>query len=307
MAKPDNIPPVVLEWDNLWLDPSSPMNILICEYPESSDLWHLHKDFCELVIVLAGNACSETDNDKHDVHAGDVFFLPAGSLHRYNKIRSFRNYNLLFKPEVLNICPSGFSRLPNFDKLFGGNSATLPVLHFDDKDLSRAVENIELIRQEYLTRSPGWHSAVHIEFFRTLLFILRYAVVCSNDSQQHTFSIGKTLRYMENEPQKPHTVASLSKLAQMSPGSYRHHFKTAMGMPPIEWLIRLRLKKAVLLLVHTDFPVSQIALDTGFADGSYFARQFQRFFQKTARQFRQEVRAGKLNVTQELEKLSECS
>ena len=110
---------------------------------------------------------------------------------------------------------------------------------------------------------------------------------------------------MEKEPQKKHTVESLSKLAQMSPGSYRHHFKTAMGVPPIDWLIRLRLKKAVLLLVHTDFPVSQIALDTGFTDGSYFARQFQRFFQKTARQFRQDIRTGKLNVTQELEKLSE--
>ena len=304
MVKIDRVSPTVLEWDTLWFDPSSLMNILIWEYPDTTDFWHLHKDFCELVVVLAGSASSETDQDKQEVHAGDVFFLPAGSLHRYHKIRSLRNYNLLFKPEVLNLCPAGFSQLPNYNTLFGRTDTVPPVLHLDDKDLSLAVEHIEAIRQEYLTRAPGWHSSVHIEFFRTLLFILRYAVACSENSRQNTFAIGKTLRYMENEPQKKHTIDSLSKLAQMSPGNYRHNFRTVMGVPPIEWLIRVRLKKAVLMLAHTNFPVSQIASDTGFSDGSYFARQFQRFFQKTARQFRQEVLAGKLDVTKELEKLS---
>ena len=304
MAKTDKISPVILEWDGLWFDSSSLMNILIWEYPDTTDFWHLHKDFCELVVVLAGSACSETDKTKQEVHAGDVFFLPAGSLHRYSKIRSLRNYNLLFKPEVLSAPPAGFLHLPNYNTLFSSTDSVPPVLHLDDKDLSLAVEHIEAIRQEYLNRSPGWHSAVHIEFFRTLLFILRYAVACSENSRQNTFAIGKTLRYMENEPQKKHTIDSLSKLAQMSPGNYRHNFRTVMGVPPIEWLIRVRLKKAVLMLAHTNFPVSQIASDTGFSDGSYFARQFQRFFQKTARQFRQEVLAGKLDVTKELEKLS---
>ena len=304
MVKIDRVSPTVLGWDTLWFDPSSLMNILIWEYPDTTDFWHLHKDFCELVVVLAGSASSETDQDKQEVHAGDVFFLPAGSLHRYHKIRSLRNYNLLFKPEVLNLCPAGFSQLPNYATLFGYNGTLSPILHLDDKDLSLAVEHIEAIRQEYLTRAPGWHSSVHIEFFRTLLFILRYAVACRENSRQNTFAIGKTLRYMENEPQKNHTIDSLSKLAQMSPGNYRHNFKTVMGVPPIEWLIRIRLKKAVLLLAHTNFPVSQIASDTGFSDGSYFARQFRHFFQKTARQFRQEVIAGKLDVTKELEKLS---
>jgi AraC-like DNA-binding protein len=63
-------------------------------------------------------------------------------------------------------------------------------------------------------------------------------------------------------------------------------FRKATGQTPIEYLVRLRIQKAMELLRTTDRTITEIAMDVGFNDSNYFARQFRRLTDRSPRAFR---------------------
>lgn len=85
------------------------------------------------------------------------------------------------------------------------------------------------------------------------------------------------------------TLAPLDDLAQVA-GLSRHHFartfKAATGLPPHAYQLQLALEHAKGLLL-SGLPISQAALDAGFADQSHFSRVFRQFTGATPGQYLQ--------------------
>lgn len=63
-------------------------------------------------------------------------------------------------------------------------------------------------------------------------------------------------------------------------------FKAACGLTPHAWLLDLRINRARELLRNTQLPLSEIALQTGFADQSHFSRCFKERMAVTPGQYR---------------------
>ncbi len=55
---------------------------------------------------------------------------------------------------------------------------------------------------------------------------------------------------------------------------WRRFFREIAGVSPIRYLISYRLERACSLLVHTTQSVTDIALECGFENISYFIRKF---------------------------------
>jgi AraC-like DNA-binding protein len=53
-------------------------------------------------------------------------------------------------------------------------------------------------------------------------------------------------------------------------------FRKEIGITPIEYLKRYRIKQAKTLLEEGNKNVTKVALEVGFSDSSYFARVFRR-------------------------------
>jgi AraC-like DNA-binding protein len=62
--------------------------------------------------------------------------------------------------------------------------------------------------------------------------------------------------------------------------------RTKTGWSFTELLTRLRVDRACQLLVRTDAPLAQIALECGFGDQSYFTRVFRKRIGRTPRDYR---------------------
>lgn len=78
----------------------------------------------------------------------------------------------------------------------------------------------------------------------------------------------------------------------LSPFHFLRLFSRVLGVTPHQYLVRSRLRHAAQLLADGDSPVTDVALEVGFADLSNFVRSFHRAAGVSPRGFRQAARNG---------------
>ena len=78
----------------------------------------------------------------------------------------------------------------------------------------------------------------------------------------------------------------------LSPFHFLRLFATVLGVTPHQFLIRSRLRRAARLLAGDPRPITEIALDVGFADLSNFVRTFHRAAAVSPRRFRHAARGN---------------
>ena len=99
------------------------------------------------------------------------------------------------------------------------------------------------------------------------------------------------------QPIKLHAMARFSGLSTYH---YLRMFSGALGVTPHQYLVRSRLRHAARRLVDGDQPITEIALDCGFADLSNFVRSFRRAAGASPRAFRRSARADRKNLQERL-------
>jgi AraC family transcriptional regulator len=67
-----------------------------------------------------------------------------------------------------------------------------------------------------------------------------------------------------------------ARIARLSTSYFARAFKVSFGETFFRYVIRCRTERAQELMVMTDRPLCEIALDCGFADQSHFSRLFRR-------------------------------
>jgi AraC family transcriptional regulator len=68
----------------------------------------------------------------------------------------------------------------------------------------------------------------------------------------------------------------IARQAGLSPFHFLRTFGRVHGVTPHQYLVRTRLRRAARLLAQGDLPVTEVALEVGFADLSNFVRTFKR-------------------------------
>jgi AraC-like DNA-binding protein len=85
---------------------------------------------------------------------------------------------------------------------------------------------------------------------------------------------------------EPITVSMLSSIAGLSRSHFSHAFRASVGRTPHAHIVRVRINRAMKLMLDGDEPLSEIALATGFADQAHFSKSFRRMAGTTPTQWR---------------------
>lgn len=298
MANKDNPKPILLDWYSG--KTGLPLTVQLREYSQPS-IWHKHCDFIEMVIVLNGSVQSSVLNPDSSklLEAGDIIMMSQGTSHHLSRMRQLRHYNVLFAPSILESVYKDVLGmfLVNWFRL--GENECSNVMHLPRHNLTGVVALLENMRNELLNRSHGWELKLFGYFYQLLGYIMRNAVMEEQQATQSGFQLGSALRYMEENCTKPLTMATLSNSVKMSESSFRHQFKTVTGLAPIDYLIRLRCRRAALSMFYSDHSITDIALESGFSDGNYFSRKFKEVTGYSPREFRRRCQEGNLNVAED--------
>lgn len=100
------------------------------------------------------------------------------------------------------------------------------------------------------------------------------------------WQIRKVIAHIEANLDVPIRSSELAELARLSPCHFSRVFRSSFGCSPIAYVMRRRMEHAQGLMLSTDAPLSQIALDCGLADQAHFSRLFRRFSGETPRAWR---------------------
>ena len=85
-------------------------------------------------------------------------------------------------------------------------------------------------------------------------------------------------------------LQALSQRSGLSVYHYLRLFASVVGVTPHQFLLRSRLRRAARLLIDEDRPVTEIALEVGYADLSNFVRSFHRAAGVSPRAYRRASR-----------------
>ena len=72
-------------------------------------------------------------------------------------------------------------------------------------------------------------------------------------------------------------TTELAKLVQLSTFHFCRVFRVSFGHSPHHYITRRRIERAQGLLLTTNLPLGQIAVDCGFSDQAHFTKLFRRF------------------------------
>jgi transcriptional regulator GlxA family with amidase domain len=100
------------------------------------------------------------------------------------------------------------------------------------------------------------------------------------------WQVRAVVRHVETNLDRPIRSSELAAVVRLNPCYFSRAFRESFGDSPLRYVTRLRVERAQRLMLSTGEPLSQIALDCGFADQAHFSRLFRRVTSYTPRAWR---------------------
>ncbi len=99
-------------------------------------------------------------------------------------------------------------------------------------------------------------------------------------------------------------IADLAKQVGLSASRFTRVFKNTTGSPPLQFVLKCRVEKALALLRTGDFRIAEAAYEVGFCDQSHLDRHCRKFFGHTPKAvLRESMTAGLCRETPETSKI----
>lgn len=252
---------------------------------------HTH-EFAEIVLVTGGKGVHITGDDSYELSTGDAFVIGGSRPHDYVNMEELSLINVLFEPERIPLGMADMHSISGFHALFTLEPAWRIRHNFDSRlrltpaDLFQAVRLVDQLDEELNSREVGFGVVAISTFLQLAAFLARCYDQSRNPMNKMLLRIAHAITYLETNYAEPVTVDELVEISGMSRRNFMRSFEAAMGCPPINYLIRIRMKNACELLRETDESVTEIAMRVGFNDGNYFSRQFKTLMNTTPSAYR---------------------
>jgi AraC-like DNA-binding protein len=235
--------------------------------------WHYHPEL-ELVFFTKGKGMKFIGDDISLYNEGDLFLIGENLPHTFvsyedENTPKVEAFCIQFSKEIFET----FVECNVFKKMF---QAAKRGISFPSK--SEVLE--EKIKQ--IIDNKGINAIVLLfEILEILQQLSNTLPILQQEYQQHSAIIDASTRlrtaidFINTHYQEHIALQEIADKCHFSPNAFCRWFKQNMGLTFVDYLNKVRLTNVCQLLISTDFPVGQIALQTGFENISTLNRLFQ--------------------------------
>ncbi len=219
---------------------------------------HLHS-YVELIYVLNGSVeVSINENDK-ELRQGDIGVVFPNDVHSYNSNESSRSIVLIFSPELIGGYFSGMVNKTLETPFFLKGS-------FD--------ESIITLLSMLLVEAKNDNEYVVKGFLYSIFGKLNVSFIFRECMHMYDTTIQKLLKYIGTHFMENITLENTAKELGYSKFHISRVLNNKIGEQFNNYVNRLRINAAEILLVETDMTISNIALECGFESIRNFNRVF---------------------------------
>ena len=163
------------------------------------------------------------------------------------------------------------------------------IIHFNLKDDD--YEKIYLLYKVIYIDSKNDinDDVINNSFLSILSLIKRYYNINFNTvaKSKYSFLVANAVDIIENNYYSNITLNDLSKRLSITISTLEHQFKKETNYSIIEYKINCQLEEACNLLKITNTQISDIAMETGFNNVSYFSKMFKKKYDLTPKTYRE--------------------
>ena len=146
---------------------------------------------------------------------------------------------------------------------------------------------IDEMMYEYKVRMDGWQEMLNSCFMRLIIYLSRIYKLPEKTDMYDLIYIANAISYIENHFIESITVKQLAEMAYLSVRHFSRVFTSTYHISPMQYVIKLRLHYASLLLKNTSISITNISIQSGFNDSNYFARQFKKYYHCSPSEYRE--------------------
>ena len=253
------------------------------KHPRYQMLHHWHPEF-EIVRILSGELYLQVDDAEFLGKTGDSFFIPGGMIH--SAVPNHCHYEcIVFNMEFfLKEKRADYKYLLSFIQY-----QRILQIHYQADAYPEVHRLFERLSEELSAKMEGYELSVQ----GALFYFLGYAVqkklytqpqiIPENLKKMQLFK--KALSFIHLHYSEDITLQDMADSVPLNPHYFCRFFREITHKTPMQYLNYYRIESACEKLFSADKSITDIAMECGFNDASYFIHVFKKFKGKTPTEY----------------------
>lgn len=252
---------------------SEPKLILVGEedsaYTKLPRAMHKHDDRLEILLVLQGGGLHTIDGELYQTAKGDILLYNSGALHHEtsdSEVGKTLIYCAVSGLQLKGLPPNCIVPIGKRPVVPSGDA-------FDD------IESLMKIMYQHAEKRLKDNNAFISHLLKALITRIYYLIINDEvNEKSKEWELGQAVRayidvhYMENL-----TLEDMAEHFRVSQYYLAHVFKTTIGIPPIQYVIRRKIGEAQSYLLYSDDSIAEIAEKLGYNNVNHFQYSFNKY------------------------------
>ena len=239
---------------------------------------HWHDEF-EIIYVRSGFLTVSISGESYIGKTGEAFVVSPGNLHLMgSQTGTVDYYTFLFPLKYISFRTDDMLDEKLLEPLNSGHLMICPRVKDTAKELCEQLVDIYMAKKDESESKITTQVGTKIILLQFILEMWKKGFVIENDTSGRNTVEKEMVSYIQQHFTGKISLREFGEQFHLSEKYISRYFKEHFHITLSQYVTYLRLEHAKQLLQDTDIPVTDLAMQSGYQNVSYFIRSFQKAY-----------------------------
>ncbi len=246
--------------------------------------WH---DELEIIYVKSGCLTVNISGESYIGKPGDAFVVSPGNLHLMGTQTGAADYfTFLFPLKYISFRSDDLLDESLLEPLSSGHLMISPRIGDAASGLCEQLADIYMEKKEGAGADIATQIRIKLVLLQFILEMWNKGLVVENDTSGRNTVEKEMVSYIQQNYTGTISLKEFGEQFHLSEKYISRYFKEHFHITLSQYVTYLRLEHAKQLLQDTDLPITEIALQSGYQNVSYFIRSFKKTYEVSPLKYR---------------------